>query len=146
MSNVIENGSYCVYVHTSPSGKKYIGQTGNKPEKRWGKDGIGYLNKKNDRYTQPAFACAIIKYGWDNFDHEIIASNLTKDEVDNFEKLLIEKLDTMNPRYGYNCTSGGDGCHPSDETRKKMSESHKGLTVSEDTKKKICESLKGENN
>ena len=28
MGNIIENGNYCVYVHTSPSGKMYVGQTG----------------------------------------------------------------------------------------------------------------------
>ena len=148
MGKIIENGKYCVYIHTSPSGKMYVGQTGTKPEKRWGKDGNGYLKKykKDGEYAQPAFACAIIKYGWNNFDHEIIASNLTKEEADNFEKLLIEKLNTINPKYGYNCTIGGDGCSPSEEARKKMSDSHKGMKCSEETKKKISESLKGENN
>ena len=46
MSNAIENGNYCVYVHTSPSGKRYVGQTMRSPEQRWGKNGIQYLNKK----------------------------------------------------------------------------------------------------
>ena len=66
MSNVIENGNYCVYIHTSPSGKKYVGQTMRNPEQRWGKNGIQYLNKKKEKYTHPAFANAILKYGWDN--------------------------------------------------------------------------------
>lgn len=146
MSNIIENGNYCVYVHTSPNGKKYVGQTGTNPKNRWGKDGNKYLFKKNNKYTQPAFAHAILKYGWNNFDHEIIANNLTKEEADNFEKLLIKKLNTMNPKYGYNCTEGGGGCRPSEETRMKMSESHKGMKRTEETKKKISESLKEENN
>jgi group I intron endonuclease len=147
MNNMIENGNYCVYVHISPSGKKYVGQTGTKPEYRW-QNGKGYLQKykKNNEYTQPVFARAILKYGWENFEHEIIASNLTKEEANNFEKLLIEKLDTVNSKYGYNCTMGGEGCSPSEESRKKMSESHKGMKRSEETKKKISESLKGENN
>ena len=151
MSNVIENGSYCVYVHTSPSGKMYVGQTGVKPEKRWGKNGIRYLSKRqNGAYTHPAFANAILKYGWDNFDHEIIASHLTKEEADNFEKLLIEKLNTMNPEYGYNCTSGGTNGLPSEETRRRLSESHKGEKhhmygkhCSEETKRKLSEAHKG---
>lgn len=143
MSNVIENGNYCVYIHTSPSGKKYIGQTGKKPEYRWGKNGNGYLNKNDGGYTQPAFAYAILKYGWENFDHEIIASNLTKDEADNFEKLLIEKLDTMNPQCGYNCREGGNSSCISEETRKKISKTLKGNVISEETRKKISESLKG---
>ena len=148
MGNMIENGNYCVYVHTSPSGKMYVGQTGIEPEKRWGKNGNGYLQKykHNNEYTQPAFARAIIKYGWNNINHEIVASNLTKEEACIFEKILIEKLLTASPHYGYNCTIGGEGCSPSEETRKKLSESHKGIKHSEETKKKISESLKGENN
>lgn len=170
MNNVIESGNYCVYAHTSPSGKKYVGQTGRKPEQRWGKNGINYLAKKNDKYIHSAFAKAILKYGWDNIEHEIIASNLTKEEADNFEKLLIEKLNTMNPKYGYNCKEGGShgslseeskrklsestkgekshmyGKHLSEETKKKISNSRKGTLSSEETKRKISDATKGESN
>lgn len=150
MEDKKENRNYCIYVHTSPSGKKYVGQTGQDPERRWGKDGARYLSQKNNKYTHPAFAKAILKYGWENIEHEIIASNLTKEEADNFEKLLINKLNTMNPKYGYNCTSGGSNGIPSEETRKRQSESHKGENshmygthLSEETKRKISESHKG---
>lgn len=148
MSNVIENGNYCVYVHTSPSGKKYVGQTGKKPEERWGKNGSHYLKKeKNGEYMHIAFARAILKYGWDNIEHEIIASNLTKEEADNFEKLLIEKLNTKNRDYGYNLKDGGlGGGDFSEETLKKMSEVHKGIKQSEETIRKRVEKLKGQNN
>lgn len=147
MKDKIKDNNYCVYIHTSPSGKMYVGQTKLKPEERW-QNGNGYLQKykKNGEYTQPAFARAILKYGWGNFNHEIIKSGLTKEEANNLEILLIKKLNTTNPNYGYNCTMGGEGCCPSEETRKKLSESHKGLIVSEETKRKISESLKGENN
>lgn len=169
MGNVIENGNYCVYVHTSPSGKKYVGQTGKTPEDRW-RYGCGYLYKNEDgEYKQPAFARAILKYGWENIEHEIIASNLTKEEADNFEKLLIKELDTMNPKYGYNCKEGGSNCvlseesrkkisdahkgekhhmfgkHHSEETKRKISESHKGLKMSEETRRKLSEYRRGEN-
>lgn len=100
----IYNDTYCVYVHTNKiNGKKYIGQTinGDKPEKRW-KRGDGYR-------TQLFFARAINKYGWDCFEHEVVASNLTKKEADNFESLLINKLKTKDPNYGYNLTDGGEG-------------------------------------
>lgn len=148
MSNVIENGNYCVYIHTSPSGKKYVGQTGQKPEKRWGKDGSHYLKKeKNGEYMHIAFARAILKYGWDNIEHEIVASNLTKEEADNFEKLLIEKLNTKNRKYGYNLKDGGlGGGGFSEETLKKMSESHKGKKQSEEAIRKRVEKLIGINN
>lgn len=128
MKNGIDGRNYCVYVHISPSGKMYIGQTGeNNPEHRWRKNGSGYTYKyKNGEYKQPAFANAIAKYGFDNFQHEIIASNLTKEEADAFEKLLIEKLDTMNPEHGYNCVGGGSNGYLSDATRKRISEALKG--------------------
>lgn len=95
---------WCVYVHISPSAKYYIGITCQKPHERWGKNGKGYFNYGNDHFEK-----AINKYGWDNFQHEIIASHLTENEAKNFEKLLIKKLNSNNPNYGYNKTAGGDG-------------------------------------
>lgn len=167
MGNVTENGDYRVYIHTSPSGKRYVGQTGKKPEERWGKNGSHYLKKrKNGDYIHPAFAHAIIKYGWNNMEHEIIASNLTRKEADNFEKLLIEKLDTKNRKYGYNLKDGGlggggfseeikkkisnatkgennpfYGKRHSEESLQKMSESHKGTNIGKDhfASKKVCQ-------
>lgn len=144
MGNIIENGNYYVYVHTSPSGKKYVGQTGVEPEKRWRNNGKGYLSKKNEKYVQPIFARAILKYGWDNFEHEVIASNLTKEEADNFEKLLIEKLNTTNSKYGYNIREGGSRGGLSEEAKRKISEAHKGKIFSEETRKKLSEAHKGE--
>lgn len=125
MGIVIGTGNYSVYIHTSPSGKMYVGQTSVEPEKRWN-NGKGYLQKKNGKYNQPAFARAIQKYGWDNFEHEIIANNLTKAEADNFEKLLINKLDTTNPKFGYNCKEGGSNGSLSKEMKKKIGKSLKG--------------------
>lgn len=123
---------WCVYIHISPNNKYYVGITSRKPEKRW-KGGSGYKNNKH-------FYNAIQKYGWDNFQHEIIASNITEQEAENFEILLIEKLKSNNPLFGYNITSGGEGSlgisrcgaensmyrkHHTDETRKKMSDAKK---------------------
>ena len=92
--------------------KKYVGQTvyGDNPKRRWS-NGNGYR-------TQSYFWKAIQKYGWENFEHEIVASNLTKKEADNFEILLIEKFDTANPLFGYNVALGGGGTlgrHPTEE-------------------------------
>lgn len=144
MGNIIENGNYCVYAHISPSGKIYVGQTSVEPEKRWRNNGKGYLSKKNGKYLQPIFAHAILKYGWDNFKHEIIANNLTKEEADNFEKILIEKLNTMDSNYGYNLRECGSHGSLSDESKRKISEANKGKVMSEESKKKISEALKGD--
>lgn len=144
MDSVIENRNYCVYIHTSPSGKKYVGQTGKKPEKRWRNGGKGYLSKKDGRYIQPMFAHAILKYGWDNFEHEIVAFNLTKEEADTLEKSLIEKLNTMDSNHGYNLRQGGSHGGLSEEAKRKIGESQKGKVMSEESKRKISEALKGE--
>lgn len=144
MSNMIENGNYCVYIHTSPNGKRYVGQTGVEPEKRWRSNGKGYLAKKDGKYLQPMFAHAILKYGWDNFKHEIIASDLTKEEADELEKSLIENLNTMNSEYGYNLREGGSHGGLSEEAKKKISEAQKGKIMSEESRKKLSEALKGE--
>lgn len=93
--------TWCVYVHISPSIKYYVGITCQRPESRW-RYGKGY--EYNTYFTR-----AINKYGWDNFQHEVIASNLTEEEAKNFEKLLIKKLKSNNQKYGYNLTEGGDG-------------------------------------
>ena len=45
---------------------------------------------------------AIQKYGWDNFQHEIIASGLTSEEAGHMEQLLIKELNLANKDYGYN--------------------------------------------
>ena len=50
--------------------KKYVGQTCQRPEKRWN-NGRGYIENIY-------FWRSIQKYGWDNFEHEVVASNLTK--------------------------------------------------------------------
>jgi len=120
----IFNGTYCVYVHTNKiNGKMYVGQTCQKPEYRWG-------NGKN--YEEcPYFYNAINKYGWDAFDHEIIAANLTKSEADNLEKLLIKQFNTMDPDVGYNLKEGGTNGTFSEVSRKKMSESQTGKRLGE---------------
>lgn len=116
----IYNDTYCVYAHINKiNGKMYVGQTCRKPESRWGRDGSGYRE-------HPYFWHAIQKYGWDNFEHEVIASNLTKEEADNFEKLLIAKLNLLNPNRGYNLQEGGSNGRPSEITLQKMREANSG--------------------
>ena len=93
--------AYTIYKHIAPNGKVYIGVTSVKPEQRWGKDGIGYQGQ--------AFYYAIQKYGWDNFEHEIIAENISAEYVECFEKALIAMYDSTNHNKGYNISQGGFG-------------------------------------
>lgn len=128
---------YCVYCHTNKiNGKKYIGITSQKPECRW-KNGEGY---RNNVY----FYRAIQKYGWHNFAHEILYTNLKKEEAENLEIKLIEEYKTRFNQKGYNIESGGNiKKDVPNETRKKISEKLKGHKVSEETRKKISQSQMG---
>lgn len=96
--------TWSIYKHTSPSGKSYIGYTKQKPSQRW-KGGNGY-----DKDTK--FGKAIAKYGWDNFSHEIIETNIQSlEEAKQAEILWIAYYDSFHS--GYNSTPGGDGIDPS---------------------------------
>ena len=134
--------NYYVYLHLNKiNGKKYYGITSEKtPEIRWKK---GYSHNKH-------FNAAIQKYGWDNFDHIIIASNLTKIEAETMEHQLITQEKTNDPIYGYNLTSGGGVgvFRHSEKSKKLMSEHTKGelnpmygKSHSEETKNKISKAL-----
>ena len=104
--------TYTVYKHecklcTHTNGI-YIGITSQDVTARW-KNGQGYLSKHPDgRYHQPAMANAILKYGWDNFTHEILFENLTEAEAKQKEKELIAYYNSYVD--GLNCTQGGEGC------------------------------------
>lgn len=171
------NNIYSIYKHTNKiNGKSYIGQTKLKPIQRW-KNGEGYR-------SCTLFYRAIQKYGWDNFKHEILYTNLTLEEANQLEEELINKYDTTNPNYGYNIKYGGNnntitedikhkislankgkfvgknnpnygnhklsgknnpwyGKHHTEESKRKLSEAHKGKKLSEEHKRKIGESVKG---
>lgn len=135
----IYGDNYCVYVHINKvNGKKYVGQTCKRPTERWD-SGRGY--KKC-----PYFWKAIKKYGWNNFEHEVIASHLTKEEADNFEILLIEKLNLRDRNYGYNLREGGSHGSISDETRQKIREANTGKRHSDETIQKLREIKTGDKN
>lgn len=134
--------NYYVYLHLNKiNNKRYYGITSEKtPEIRWKK---GYSHNKH-------FESAIQKYGWNNFEHLIIASNLTKQEAEDMEQELIAKYNTNNSQYGYNLTSGGGlgVFRHSEESKKLMSEHTKGTLNpmygkhhSEQTKQKISKAL-----
>lgn len=115
-----EERCYVVYLHVNKENKKtYVGITCQKPEARWGSNGIGY---KNYYYsTQNYFYNAIKKYGWDNFEHIILFENKTKEEAERLEILYIKVLMSNNKTYGYNISNGGSsiGKH-TEETKLKI--------------------------
>lgn len=89
---------YCVYIHTNrETFRCYIGLAKGNCKKRWGHQGYGYHNQKD-------FWDDIQKYGWDNFDHEILEDGLTKEEAYDREHYYINHFNSSNPKYGYNKT------------------------------------------
>ena len=113
-----------IYLHRSPSGKSYVGQTTmNPPSLRW--------SSKDAYRANGYFAAAIQKHGWENFEHKILA-----EVVADTKELLIEKLNELEPIYmqqyntltpnGYNIQPGGYNAPCADETKQKIREKLKG--------------------
>lgn len=96
-----EEENYKVYVHTLPNGKRYVGITKREVENRW-KNGHGY--KENKRFYN-----AIVKYGWENIEHNVLYEGLTEEEACEKEKELVALFNSNNENYGYNLTEGGKG-------------------------------------
>lgn len=146
-----EEKKWYVYMHTNKiNQKRYIGITCQDPKRRWS-NGNGYKR-------QPYFWRAIQKYGWDNFDHEILFENVTFDKACQLEQSLIKEYKANNSLYGYNVTDGGAGAQGyalSDEQKQLISEKAKeryknpenhpmhGKHVSDETKEKISNALTG---
>ena len=138
------------------NGKVYIGITYD-TKYRWRGSGCAY--KSNAHFWQ-----AIQKYGWDNFDHEILFDGLTKERACELEIQLILESKSSEREFGYNKSKGGEsplvvyrgemhhmyGKHFSAETRAKMSESRRGEKnpwygkhLPEATRKKIGDANRG---
>lgn len=133
---------YTVYKHINKINKKtYIGITCQVPIKRWN---YGYGYKRNKLFFR-----AILKYGWDNFNHEIIKDNLSEKEAKQLEIEIIKKTKSNNKNYGYNITNGGEGTNgyvPSIETINKLKGRtpwNKGKKTNEITKQKLSIAHKG---
>lgn len=129
-----------MYVHTNKlNGKRYVGITSRlKPEYRWN-GGRGY-------HENTHFYAAIQKYGWENFEHNILYTGLSFDEAISLEKSLIAEWNTQDIRYGHNMTSGGEGTsdyHPSDATRAKLSLARRKENLSPEILRRRSAGLKG---
>ena len=99
-----------IYKYTSPSNKVYIGRT------------INERSRKNQHRTQTvkqkksAFGNAIKKYGFDNFEYEVIVKFKDVVDKDKLSRVLnkleiryIKMYDSHNKDFGYNLTLGGEG-------------------------------------
>ena len=146
-----------IYKITSPTGKIYIGQSGN-IEQRF------YFYKKGKNYkTQTRLKHSIEKHGIENHLFEIIQI-CTLEELNTQERYYQDFFDVLGTN-GLNCRlqqSDGKTGKNSAESNKKRSESmkgknkgprpdvseknkliHKGKTISEEHKQQISNKLKG---
>jgi hypothetical protein len=116
----------------------YVGQTWGPIIKRF---------KDHTRNTgSPRLHNSIIKHGPSNFKIEMIwEGECTQAELDAKESWFIVELATMSPN-GYNLRGGGYGGKLSDESRLKMSNSHKGKVNSIEVKVKIAMAARGNTN
>lgn len=158
-------------VQNKINGKKYFGQSMNVEHRL-------YEHKYNIKHNNH-LKNAINNYGIDNFIFKLYVA-CKPQYMNRIEKLLIRVNDTTNSEKGYNKDSGGTsgyqfsddikqkisiansgknhhmyGKHHSEETKRKISEAHKGRIGnsafkghkhSEESKRKISKATKGKNN
>lgn len=90
-----------IYCYTNKINKKrYIGQTIN-PDQRQSQHKSTAFNKADASYNTP-FHAAIRKYGWDNFNYEVLASDI--DDFNTLNELEIYYINKYNSKVpnGYN--------------------------------------------
>lgn len=135
---MVKNNKFIVYAHIAPNGKTYVGITSHKnPNRRW-QNGQGYRKQKK-------FYNAILKYGWDNFEHVIIARDLPQSLACEFERKLIVHYNSIEN--GYNVDAGGSvtnlGIKWSEDIKRKMGAPKRGKKASDLTRAKMSNARKG---
>lgn len=130
--------TWTIYCHTHiESNRKYVGLTKQTMEKRWKNHVYAAKTSKNGKWHFPN---AVRKYGPEAFSHEILEVCNTLEEANAAEIKWIEKLNTINPQFGFNLTKGGEHIpHPienSDEIKKRWD--------NPEYRKKIVESMKNQ--
>lgn len=105
---------FSVYCHTNKiNGKRYVGITSQSVHARW-QNGKNYA-----RHSR--FYSDILKFGWDNFEHRIVCSGLSKEDAEEIEKNLIDGLNLTDERFGYNANmSGVKIAHHHENTKEKL--------------------------
>lgn len=128
-----EDKKWCVYMHTSPSNKVYIGITCD-VKHRWRNHGEGYKGGTRIYY-------AIRKYGWENFKHEILFTNLTREEACSKEIELIAQYKSTDAEYGYNLCAGGKLGPTHEETRRRLSAALMGHRVDPEVSRRVADQI-----
>ena len=91
--------------------------------------------------TSPVLRNAMKKHGAGAFNVEILESDVPESILSKLEILHIRFFNSKAPN-GYNLTDGGEGAsglRQSPETRQKISNAHKGKTLSQEHRQQISE-------
>ena len=111
----------CIYLWTNlVNNKVYIGQTQN------------FYQRMQQYYSKREKRCinlALSKYGFDNFDIDILEKDISISDLDKYEQYWIDYYESYDLKKGYNiCKEAGTtrGYHHTDEDKHKMSEIVKG--------------------
>lgn len=131
-----------IYCLTSPSGKRYIGQTQREVDER--------IQEHCNQREYSLVSKAIRKYGIETFKITILKV-CEVHELNDWEVSFIQDYGTLCPN-GYNIRTGGcQGSLHCEESRKRMSEAKKGCKNhnfgkprSDTTKQKISQAKAGE--
>jgi group I intron endonuclease len=114
-----------IYLLTNRiNGKYYVGQTVQCLHRRL------RVHRDVAPLKRGPLQCAIQKYGMDAFDVDILAETDNIEHLNLLETLWIVALRANEPGIGYNCNTGGNNKRFNPESRRKMSESHVGKTLS----------------
>lgn len=133
----MEERRYCVYRHVTPDGLIYVGQTQQKPRKRWGS---GRLYKANHEFT-----AAVDMFGWKNIRHEILEEGLTREEAYEAERRYIDEWETTDPEKGYNKLDGEQHkricCIETGEVFESLHDANRKTGVKRDSIKLACHGI-----
>lgn len=130
-------GVWDVYVHTSPSGKQYVGYSAKGWRRRWN----DHVHDARRGSTTPLHN-AIRKYGPEPFQHAVLDQVTSALDAKQAEMWWIDTLGTRTPS-GYNATEGGDGAVISAETRAKLSAALQGRHISDAHRAKLASANTG---
>lgn len=115
---------YLVYKLTSPSGKVYVGFTGNSLDTRLK---VHQYNRQtyiaNER-SLPRFYAAWAKYPITEWERKIVADQLLEEDAKALEQALIARYNATDPQYGYNMAPGGNGDNTGRNHEKTKREQH----------------------
>lgn len=112
------------------NGKKYIGQTIN-PNQRYAAHKSAISNINSSEFDSPLHR-AFRKYGFENFEYEVLTETESIDELNALEAYYIAYYNTQVPN-GYNIKAGGNNASfkMKEETKEKLRKIHAVLSEEE---------------